>query len=182
MAPPHKKRRLLASDNAPSPTTPTSPHTQPTPSFAHSVEHLEHNAPPSSPSRPIPHRVQEVHLHVQERSVVAPRDYRHHYQRRQIGTVAVESVITTVDAAGSTILSTVSTFIPTGTLPLTSTSPTTLSDGLIGSGTVGTSTSSSANSSSLTSTASGSLQTNASGTFTSHSEFNFSDATEFGGC
>lgn len=164
MAPPHKKRRLLSSDSSSSRTAP--PTREPSPSFAHSVEHIEHRPSPSSPRRR-PHHIQEVHLQIQERAVIAPRDYHHHFQRRQIGTVLVESVITTVDAAGNTILSTVTTYSPTGTVPLTSIQPTTPSNGIIGSGTAGTSTTT--NSSSVTSTGTGTMQTNASGTFGSHS-------------
>lgn len=157
MAPPHKKRRL-SPDAAPTTCTAA----RPTSTFAHSVESIEDRNLWTAQARPRPHHVQEVHLQIQHRPAF-PAIWEEHrgLHRRQEGLATVVNVITTVDAAGSTILSTVTNLSPVPITTASTTASSTIStsntsDGFIGSGT-GTTTSTSTNSSSdTTSTQSGS--------------------------
>ncbi|KAK5173899.1 uncharacterized protein LTR77_002580 [Saxophila tyrrhenica] len=135
-------------------------------------------------SRFNPHHIQEIHLQIQDRPAYSDKDYHHGLHRRQLGTATLESIITTVDAAGSTILSTVTNLLPTVTPTATSTTPTDTAattaattsespDGIIGSGTdtagtgaEATSTSADSNSTTPTQTGSGTSQTASASTLT----------------
>lgn len=180
MAPPHKRRRLSGSASSLSPSRTKFPSADPTPSYAHAVEQIAPYPAPSSPPRPTKHHVQEIHLRLQERAVVSPNEYYHHYPRRQDGTVTLESTITTVDAAGNTILSLVTNTLPTVTTPSTTTTSTP-PGGIVGSGTAVTSTSTNSSSTASTVTGTGTgtrtstgsgtgLTSQASASFPTHSE------------
>lgn len=116
MAPPFKKRRLSGS-SAPSRASLSTAE----PTLVHSVSGIERKTPLAQTA---PHHVQEIHLRIQKRAAAL---HELHLHRRQDGTVTLISEITTVDAAGQTILSTVTNTLPTVTTPSTTASTTSTS-------------------------------------------------------
>ena len=113
MAPPSKRRKLLdpAQDVAQQPETATRSSTPP---FSHGVEHILVTKPAHALyARPSPHRIEELHLEIQTRSISSAEE-QIRLLRRQ-GTAALTDIITTnseaevvvavtamVDALGST--------------------------------------------------------------------------------
>lgn len=112
MAPPRKRRRLLDSLHSPSEMSLF----EPTPTLTHAVSNIEYHPDIYGP-RTVPKRIEEVHLHIQKRWVAFKVDEKAPLQKRQSAYA-----ITTVDAAGNTIISTVTAGLNAGAA--TSTGPT----------------------------------------------------------
>lgn len=131
MAPPHKRRRLTGSSPRPSPSLTLS---EPSPTLSHTVEQLGHRPSLALLPRPVPQRIEEVHLQIQKRAVQDFHDHSHHQvlQRRQGTAVssATDSTLTVTvlqwaDNEGGTALSTINddlggTYATTSTLLLVS--------------------------------------------------------------
>ena len=80
--------------------------------MAHTVSDLVDNPTPTG-TRTVPKHIEEVHLQIQKRSVNSDRDGHPRVHRRLLSGVG--SVVTTVDAAGSSIISTVTAALDGGT-------------------------------------------------------------------
>lgn len=89
---------------------------EPTPTLRHEVSNVEYNPDTYGP-RTVPKRIDEVHLHVQKRAIKFKADEKAELQRRQTAYA-----ITTVDANGNTIISTLTAGLNAGAA--TSTGPT----------------------------------------------------------
>lgn len=112
MAPPRKRRRLLDSWRAPDEMSLF----EPTPTLRHEVSNIEYNPDTYGP-RTVPKRIEEVHLHIQKRAIKFKADEKAELLRRQTAYA-----ITTVDANGNTIISTLTAGLNAGAA--TSTGPT----------------------------------------------------------
>ena len=114
MAPPHKRLKLSSSASQYASSQADRAVIDPVPTLSHSVETLEHNLE-SAATRTVPHHVEELHLQIRERAISSRRHQQLH--RRQL----ISSVESVVNAAGDTVLSTV-TLVGQGT-SISSTAP-----------------------------------------------------------
>ena len=99
MGPPHKRRKLSSWTPQVSAVQEDafSPHL--TPTSTHPAAELSSTTSTTSATRTVPHRVEEIHLRIQERAVIVrPHDDEDALQRRQ---TVVQSVISTIDAQGN---------------------------------------------------------------------------------
>ena len=130
MAPPHKRRRLTDS------SSPSFSHlaiSEPSPTLSHTVEALPTPSVALLP-RPVPQRIDEVHLQIQRQAAPERHEHRHQQLRRQAAGTAISSaldstltvtVLQWADVEGGTALSTINddlggTYATTQTLTLVS--------------------------------------------------------------
>ena len=123
MAPPCNRRRFFESSSSASEMALF----EPIPTLTHSVSDIEYKPDLLYGARTVPVRIEEIHLHIQERSIAFEHDEGAVLERRQSAYT-----VTTVDAAGKTITSVVTAGLhagaPTSTFA-SSTSTTTSKNG-----------------------------------------------------
>lgn len=156
MVPPNKRRRLTGPRSRSWPSRIELIAPEPTPTLFHSVEPLEHKSA-SAATRTVPQHIQEIHLQIQEKPFHGGSDEYGRIHRRQ--ATAVETVITSVDDNGNTIMTT-----ETIGLVTTTTSASSAAASSTGTGTVKQTASGSRSQASGNSSVTSSTPTGASGT------------------
>ncbi len=109
MAPPRKRRRVSLGDPQSMPLTNSLPTTEPAQTSIQPIPNSD-DFSQFSRTRYLPKRIEEIHLQIHQQAVGFNQDDRSRLHRRQLSS-SNESVVSTVNSAGSSVISTITNTI-----------------------------------------------------------------------